>query len=201
MAKLYKFVIAALACSSCASVSNEEVGFKKVNIPADAGAPIVTQFTADELSVNHLKAFEQRAIEKLQDLADYLRILSDKSYEDEFRNAALLQAQDLFVDHSQIRLYAENEPDKINSFLMNASSDSIPRTYLFRNIAVKNSLQEAANILYEGSLGFQYGVVENGDTVWYDAESKIAEFYLMKTSKSFGSSEKMIWEVYLGNIF
>lgn len=201
MGKEYWIIIAALAFSSCASVSNEEVGFRKANIPPDAGAPIVAQFTGDNLTAPHLKAFEQRAIEKLQDLSDYLQIISDSSYSEEFRNAAILQAQDMFIDHSQIRLVEGKEPYKVNSFLMETTRDTAAKLFLFKNIVVKDTLRFEAEILYEGSLSFKYGMVKKGDTIWNEQDNRIAEFYLMKTQKNFGPSEKMIWEVFLGNIY
>jgi len=200
MKKGFWIIVAAFAFSSCASVSNEEVGFRKANIPSDAGAPIVVQFTGDNLTAPHLRAFEQRAIEKLQDFSDYLRIISDRSYSEEFRSAAILQAQDMFIDHSQIRLIEEKEPAKVNRFLMETARDTSAQYHVFRNIAVKDSLRYESEILYEGSLVFQYGVAEQGDTIWNERD-RIAEFYLMKTQKNFGSLEKMIWEVFLGNIY
>jgi hypothetical protein len=196
----YFFVAIAVALSACASISNDETSVRRVSIEEQKGGAIESQFTSDEPSAAHLRAFERRAMEKLKDFGDYLAIISDQSYEAEFRQKALVQARRMFIDHSNIRL-SINTGQKIDIFLAELQEHPLTARVIISDIAIGDPLKETIAALYEGSLLFNFKILENESGSTGDKSQMKAEFFLMKTPKLFGTTQKIVWEIFLGDIY
>ena len=187
--------------AGCASVNKEEAGYSTTQKDPQKESRIYeSQFTAERLSEKHFEAFETRAIEKLHDFTDYLRIISDDRYNEEFKINAMAQARELFIEHSLITLPDIAESASLDVFLDQSYQDANQGYLIIENPSIKVPLREATKNLYEGSVAFQLSLLVNGDTLT-KTEERQAQFYLMKTEKSFGAKKKKVWEVFLGNIY
>jgi hypothetical protein len=195
------FLFSLLILAACASISNEEVNFRKVSIDDAKDLTIENQFVSDELSTVHLKAFEKRAIEKLRDFADYVDIISDQSYEEEFRKLAMSQAKGLFIEHSEIKLMDGFNSRRIELFLDEVKERSINTKVLISDIAIETQLKESIGSLFEGTLTFGFSVLSTEHQEVNHLQKRKMEFFLMKTPKSFGTNQKMVWEIFLGDIY
>jgi hypothetical protein len=196
----YFFMASAVALSACASISNnEETSFRRLPMDDHKEVVIESQFTAEVPSSISLNAFERRAMEKLKDFSDYLGIISDQSYDVEFRQKAVVQARSMFIDHSKIR-FERYGAQKIDIFLSNLQENAEKSKIIISNIALGEPLKETVAALYEGSLIFDFYMISNDGTPMADKHSMKAEFFLIKTSKLFGTTQKVVWEIFLGNI-
>lgn len=188
--------------AGCASVNKEEAGYSSTQKDAQKESRIYeSQFTAERLSEKHFEAFETRAIEKLHDFTDYLRIISDDRYNEEFKINAMTQARELFIEHSLITLPDITESASLDAFLDQSYQNPNPGYLIIENPSIKVPLREATKNLYEGAVAFQLSLLVNGDTLKTKTEERQAQFYLMKTEKNFGAKKKKVWEVFLGDIY
>jgi hypothetical protein len=196
----YVMIIVAIALSACASISNEEVSHRKLSIEAPKDIAIESQFTAEEPSPTHLRAFERRAMEKLKDFGDFLDIISESTYDQEFRQQAQSQARSMFIEHSKIRLNRVGD-QRIDLFLGGLRENPMKKNMLISDISIERPLKETIGSLYEGILGFSLSMVTDGDKSTENPRKMKADFFLMKTSKMFGTNEKVVWEIFLGDIY
>jgi hypothetical protein len=137
------------------------------------------QFESDQMDAQRLSAFEARAQQKLQDLADYINILKDPTLDSTFRQQAMNQAVALFeVETSTLleKLYKEQPPIS---------------KYIIENIQVVKPLQLIDNERYEGLLSFKSNITTSPQD---------AIIVLKKVEKEFGDERRLIWEVLLGKI-
>jgi hypothetical protein len=157
----------------------------------------------DSLSVNHTKAFEQRAIQKLQDLKDYIEILSDPQIDTVFKNQASEMAGDLFSskDNNIAFPLIENsdiEPLKIDSFFITLKNSAYGKLTLeIHNTSVINKIEKLGNSEYNGAIQFRLFVLTGQKTYKMDMRCKII---VKKVKKEFGKESKQVWEVFLGDI-
>ena len=156
-----------------------------------------------------MKAFEKRAIQKLEDLKDYFEILSNSKIDTTFKNQAIVMASELFstkentitinLDESK-----ESTPQKASSFfnsLQNGNlamlSFQIHDIYMIKNIKHLNENE------YKGAIKFMLSVTSNNKEI--QIPPKIVEMQCdiiaKKVRKQFGKESKQVWEVFLGNIF
>jgi hypothetical protein len=158
---------------------------------------------AEELSREQLEAFTQRAQQKLRDLVDYIAIISDSSYEKEFRDAARRQAMKLFGDTASADVH-----DAGSALLFQWYYDRVQED---RN--EMHAMVEAGNIntasfpvrqnlhLYTGTITFRHkrkGVKDKKQPV--DNSYYTAQIIIKKIPKKFGNEVRDVWEVKLGEI-
>jgi hypothetical protein len=157
------------------------------------------QFASDQMDVQRLSAFEARAQQKLQDLADYINILRDKTLDSTFRQQAMNQAVALFEDGN---IPVDKNPENeivISDFLKNLFNENQPTSkFTIDNIQIIRPFQATGPERYEGILSFE----DNIDPAQAPAKSTPKEIgmVLRKIKKEFGTEDKLVWEVFLNQI-
>jgi hypothetical protein len=163
----------------------------------------------DSLTFKNIKAFEQRAIQKLQDLKDYFEILSDSTIEQTFKKQALDMARGLFAsgDNTITFKLLENQEItalKVDSFFISLQNDKYGvLTLQIYNVSVTNSIKKLDDAEYKGAIKFRLFVFEkqvNTKTLLNKTNMQ-CDIIAKKVKKKFGNETKQVWEVFLGNIY
>lgn len=155
-----------------------------------------------------LTGFEGRAIQKVEELAEYIEIISDKEYDLKLREHAVTLALKLFKD----------DEIKISNSDMLLSSLSILGLNEYLNAVLKNgygkivveisdreyveNLSQSKSDAYSGKLLFNQTnyYYKNKELQKKKTENKEVDIILVKTDKQFGKKTKSVWNVYLGDI-
>jgi hypothetical protein len=139
---------------------------------------------------SHFIAFEERAAQKVNEFADYLRLMADTSYDLELRENAYGLALDQFEEGS--RVSSEDVEMPVHLFLQYVlTSDTSYGDYAITDIQIDTMLTIAKR---NGVLTCTIVGLEGGS-----ARCSI-RFSLSRTRKLFGKKEQEVWGVYLGNI-
>jgi hypothetical protein len=163
----------------------------------------------DSLTVRNIKAFEQRAIQKLQDLKDYFEILSDSTIEDTFKKQALDMVRGLFASGDntitfKLRENQEIKALKVDTFFISLQNDKYGvLTLQFYNVSITNTIKKLDESEYKGVIRFRLFVFEKqGKTkALLNKANMQCDIIAKKVKKKFGNETKQIWEVFLGNIY
>lgn len=195
------------SAKKCESPENEYTAKNETAI-STALDSLKTSFEAGQLSTESLKAFEEKAKQKLIDLADYLHIITDKSLDQSFKDQAMHQLSDLFISDTVtigIRLSkkADSKPMVFNAFLKYSySTDFNSIDFLFDSISVSETLHLTHENQYSGKLNFigHFKGYQASDTTISSLEKKTADIVAIKINKRFGNDTLQVWQVFLGNI-
>jgi len=167
---------------------------------------IRNEFESDDLSQKSLRAFEVKAIQKLVDFSDYLRIYSNKQMAESFKDQSRLMIGDIFISDSiQISHFMFLEPGKKNltlsAFLDNVAMGNFCETK-FDSIHVSEPFRQVGEFKYEGKLSFSARLkgCTSKDTILIKKSKFEADIFALKVNKSFGNDTLRIWSVFLGNI-
>jgi hypothetical protein len=183
---------------ACASTHRERMLEEIADAPVAEmeSEALEAQFTAERLSAEELKAFESRAIQKLEDFSDYVNLLADPGLDSVFRQQAIRQALVLFVDeHTEVVMDSKRESiiDVLERFNDDQQQHSL---YEIQDIEIKDHLQPTPDRQYAGKLSFQqHFSMENRLTV-----SRQAQVIVRKVLKRFGDQEEWVWEVLIADI-
>ena len=165
---------------------------------------IENDFVNEELSFETLYAFEKRAIQKLNDLADYLNIYADTSLSEEFR----LQAREMILGsfNSEMDLQAYFKSlgfieDTENGILYFSKEKKSFITEI-NAINTKVFFHKKTLSSYTGTLQFFQKVlrITSTDTVVANTFNLDLEIVVLKNKKEFGDNVQDVWEVNLGEI-
>lgn len=167
---------------------------------------IEDEFVNEELTSETLNAFEKRAVQKLNDLTDYLNIYANPDLDKQFRMQAKEMVRELFNSESDIQnFYIELElvEDTTNRILYNLSlkNEDFYKTVIDSIIVTENFRRQTLS-KYEGELRFSQKVfrILPNDTILMGSFLRHSEIITIKTEKEFGSETQTVWEVYLGAI-
>lgn len=155
------------------------------------------RFMAEQPTVEELKAFEVRAIQKLQDFADYLNLLHQPALDSTFQQQAERQLKSLFVDSTVNITVGEQEKQRLQD-LLNELREGVPTTeiYSLQNIEVAEALHAAESNQYIGTLSFEQLIDHESAT----SQARLAYFVVKKVPKQFGREQEWVWEVLLSGI-
>lgn len=201
------------ACSANPSMSKSESYESMYEIATEEAEPAIEkahyEFEKEQLSSLALKAFEQRAVQKILDFADYLSIVSDNSLDSVFLNQANEMLISLFHNDG-VNVYIDypkspsSRPEKLQKFLSYFWSEASPKIQIeISDFKVQDSLKITGKKNYAGEIvclltiqntGDGKAIISNGI---YHASFEIES---RKTIKQFGSNKKNIWEIFLGDI-
>jgi hypothetical protein len=164
-------------------------------------------FMSDSLSDILLKAYEITATEKLNDFADYMKIISDTSLDLRFRQHASGLVRNLFIsDEIELpnlgKAYPEKDIKTLEQLLSYSSSEGIPYWIRPIQIDINKPFRFLNDSTFKGSLSFKYLRLStiSQDTLDISSGKIFIEIYLMKKTRSFGKEQLRVWEVYLGGI-
>jgi hypothetical protein len=169
----------------------------------------ITNLEEDSLSYKHIKAFEERAMQKLQDLKDYFEIISDSDIEPTFKNQALGMVENLFSSNNNtITLNLDekqkNIPQDVDSFFVSLKKGSFGILSLqINNISVINNITRLNGPEYKGAIKFRLFIFEKqGNKTNLRTKTNMqCDIIAKKVQKTFGKEKKMVWEVFLGDIY
>lgn len=166
------------------------------------------EFGANFLSDSHLRAFEQRAKEKILDFADYTSIYSNKEYDESFRKQARRMMLNLFVDNNVKISALFTDSLRVNNYTLPNFLDEIYTAEYnalglsIGKIEIVEPLQLQENTTYEGSVKFSlqlYGITLS-DTVLINSGVGYFEIIANRVDKKFGTDSLQVWEVFLGDL-
>ena len=195
-------------CSkSCETPENEKDRLKNIELQATLDS-IENSFLSETPSDQILRLLEEKAKQKLADLADYLQIYTDTTLDEAFREHARQMIRELFISDSariKIRISKdEKETDLIMNKFLNLLSDPDKDFFgfIFDSIILSEPLNRNKDLNYTGSLEFLLRYDEDPDTSSIIAQSstKKVDIIATKVRKPFGRDTLQIWQVYLGDI-
>ena len=151
---------------------------------------IEDEFTTDDMSIETLSAFEKRAIQKFNDVADYMNIYADTSYSAEFRIQAGTMIEDAFYSEQDMQKFLNElglKEDLLSHLLI--SSDGKQIQIRVDSIGITEEFHRISDTEYQSELSFKYFLNES-------ALTEKAKVIASKTSKQFGNDSIFIWELY-----
>jgi hypothetical protein len=193
--------------SACSGAHREELSpadstGQEINLPVAQENSFA--FSADSLPEVSLEAFEVRGRQKLQDMADYISILSDTGTEPAFREQARQMLLENFTNPSAAFCLSSVPWIKSKHFSIEQFADSLfagrfPKLLpVIENIRLQQPLQPVNSSEYKGSLDFSLKWVQEKPTI--PTQEMEVIIVLRKNHKKFGEEEKEVWEVLLGEM-
>jgi len=197
-----------IVCSARTCNENEEASEKqKEQYTINLLNSVKQVFTSDSLSDHLLRAYEITATEKLNDFADFMKIISDTTLDVRIRQHAAELVMDLFIsDEIELSGWSKSYPEPGLNILNNLVSYSLSEGVSFWNRPMHiNFIKPFASIndsTFTGILSFNYKSLSlsGQDTSEISSGRLIIDIYLMKKTKAFGIDRLPVWDVYLGNM-
>ena len=150
------------------------------------------------LTTEQKEAFQLRAIEKFEDFVDYLKIISDQKIDSELKQHSLNLALELFINDSTLFtdsiLADTTKPIQLKSFLTTIQANKNP--ILINIESIKFILPIAADSLFNYQGNMEVILNLHGKKL-----TKNVSVYLVEKKKVFGTINKEITEIGLGNIY
>jgi hypothetical protein len=160
----------------------------------------------DSPTDQNLKGYETTAVLKLQDFADYLKIVSDSSMDLTFRKQAAEMALKLFIPgeidtRNLSKVYQGQDFNMLDKLLEEILKQGSSSWIQPDQINVIKPLTQENDSSFKGRLSFIYNCIPFGKPNSAQGKSGklVIDFYALRKAKSFGKEQLRIWEVYLGN--
>ncbi len=175
--------------SACAT-HNRERALEDIN-PSAKTSLLEEQFTTQEIDEESLRAFEVKAIQKVEELYGYIAIMTDTVYEATFRDQALELSLSLFESRGKTKMNRlVSNAGTIEDYLVQIRNQDRLLQRDVVKVLVKEPLTAQSLQIYSGLLTVTLGNERNGI-------SYSQGFNLSRQAKLFGDEEKVIWEVRL----
>lgn len=168
---------------------------------------IISDFESGFLNESSLFEHEKAAKQKLADVADYLKILTDSSLQQPFREKAAEMIRNCFVsDETEIELsFANGEPVrtmKIGLLIGQALHNQLPMyENKFDSVKVKTSFRRNQEESYSATLGF-YQVPDNLSLAGANGNLYYCQVpvFIGKETKVFGTDTLSVWGMHFGKM-
>ena len=165
---------------------------------------VENDFAKDKLSRDNLFAFEERAVQKLKDLADYLNIYSNYSLPKEFRLQARQIIQESFESEKVMQDYYQNlnlVEDSVAGILFYSEKAVMFKTEI-DSIIITDYFHKNTSSGYAGQLQFSQKIsaINSNDKVLVNIHKYNFEIILSKTKKQFGNESHIVWTLSFGGI-
>jgi hypothetical protein len=164
-------------------------------------------FTSDSLSDHLLSAYEITAAERLNDFADYMKIISDTTLDLKFRQHAAEIVRDLFVPEEVNltdwnKVYPGSGLVDLEHLLSYSLSEGISCWIRPIQITILKPFTSLNDSTFTGCLSFNYNSVplNSRDKSEIASGKLVIDIYLIKMLSYFGKERLRVWEVYLGDI-
>ena len=182
--------------------------FSQVDVQEKNFEQLQNTLTNEQQSAYDLTGFEGRAVQKLEDLAGYIEIISNKGYDLTLRKQALSLAGKLFYDDQITIKNSDKQLSSLNILELNEYLNSVLKTgYVKIVVEITNreyveNLKQSKSDLYSGKLIFEQTntYYKTNDVHDKTTEKKEVDIILIKTEKAFGKKKKSVWNVFLGDI-
>lgn len=191
-----------LYAPSC--VNEDELMMREEALVEVAKNEIREEFEKENLSELSLVVFEASAKQKLSDLADYLKILSDTILDISYREKAEGMISKSFISDSVDVAFSmhdlSSEKIQLLNYLQKALDNNvILPPFSFDSIKITQHLHKEANETYVGKLSYiQKTIYFSRHSITYVI--KKADFYLKKEEKVFGTDTTKVWNIRFGDI-
>lgn len=198
---IFVFLLILFSAETC---SDSQTGIAGEDKKSAMFRQIENDFLADELSSEILLAFEEKAIQKLNDLADYLSIYADSSISQPFRIQAKQMIEENFIHKDAELSFYRNlklQPDTVNQLLMFSDCTGICKMEI-KQISISKPLQKVSLSGYSGEIQFSFFVshFKFPENIPAKSVQCSIEISAIKKEKNFGNYSQGVWEVYLGEI-
>lgn len=174
------------------------------NTASSAATIIEPSFMTSYLSHQHLMAFQNRALQKAEDIEEYLKVVRSFEYEKSLREQAGKMLLAFFVEDAQITFesFADtvNRQVSVRDFvqeLLDKDENSIqvsPKTINNKRLETPLSLHKSGH--YVGLIS--YTVIDEEDSDFLSERNIV--IHLQKVGRAFGGLKEDVWEVKLGNV-
>jgi hypothetical protein len=168
---------------------------------------IISTFESGFLSDSSLFEHEKAAKQKLGDLADYLRILTDTSLQQPFRVKAAEIIRNTFISDSVVieLVFGPGESVRkmnIGSLILKGLDNKLPiYSCTFESIKVENSFFRFQEESYSATLGFVQVPVKNQHFDGLENSYPCKVIVLIgKEIRVFGSDSLSVWKMHFGNM-
>ncbi|HBE42037.1 MAG TPA: hypothetical protein DDW27_12685 [Bacteroidales bacterium] len=197
-----------LVCTARTCNENEEaVAIREERFTMNLKDSIKDVFMSDTIDDKLLRAYEVSAVQKLNDFADYLRIISDTTLDMKFRQHAAELVKGLFVtDEIELNIRSnicyESGLNSMELLLAHSLSEGISCLINPLQITVSKPFVSENDSAFTGNLSFinRYVPPVSRDTSGTESLRLIIDIYLVKRLRSFGEDQLEVWDVYLGDI-
>ncbi len=182
--------------------------FSQVDVQEKNFEQLQNTLTNEKQTAYDLTGFEGRAMQKLEDLAGYIEIISNKEYDLTLRKHALSLAGKLFYDDRITIKNSDKQLSSLNILELNEYLNSVLKTG-YAKIVVEitdreyvENLKQSKFDSYSGKLIFEQTntYYKNKEVQEETIEKKEVDIILIKTEKAFGEKKKSVWNVFLGDI-
>lgn len=205
--KISLFIFALLIIGAPSCVDERDAIEREELILAETKENIRKEFETEYLTEASLYAIETVAKQKLSDLADYLRMLTDTSLDYTFRAKAGEMIKNTFqLENVTLQLFDAKEKaiqeinvtELISSGLENKLA--LP-FFTFDSIRVQEPIHRLGNSNYSGTLKFLQNFT-NTTSLEQNMNfiPRTASVYVVKEHKIFGNDTLLVWRVRLGQV-
>jgi hypothetical protein len=177
-------------------------GFQNVQAQSIRQDPNTFQKPASDLSKKKLnlidlKAFEGRAVQKVDELFQYFEVMADHENNEAVRDRALEIAKKQFTKTAHI--YTGSKGEALDAFLKKCRNSTSFKSLV--SLEVRTSFTFISDGRYEGKLFVRY---RNQDSKTDAKSSKVSEeeitVFLIRQEKMFGDSKQFVWGLSLDRI-
>jgi len=205
---IWILIVIYIVCSARTCNENEEATEnQKEQYTMNLMNSVRNVFTSDSLSDYFLRAYEMTAIEKLNDFADYMKIISDTTLDLRIRKHTAELARGLFLnDEIDLSGWSKswpepglNIPDNLISYSLSDGVSFYNRPMEINLIKPFTSINDST---FTGDLSFNYKSfsLSGQDTSGIVSGELVIDIYLVKKLRYFGKDQIKVWDVYLGDI-
>lgn len=160
-----------------------------------------------KLSSFELEGYEEHAIEKIKEYANYLEIISNKNYDKKLKESAIELTLDLFINkNSEIIFFEKDKLDKNRlkieeylDFFMNSEYDKITveieTSWLNQKMTRFKDFYLAEVEFMQTNSYYKHDKIYSEETVIFKVD-----IYLKQIVKKFGDEQIKVWTIYLDDI-
>lgn len=158
---------------------------------------IENEFEKEQLRPEALEAFENRSLQMVTELVEYLNICADTSLSKEFR----LQSKQMLMNLFQTAVEPETLLSEFNLFedkekgIIYAEGGS-PVHFQLHSVSISESLTQQPDLSYSGNISF----VLSSNIAEIQEQERLLEIRLLKTQKQFGENSAKVWDLSFGRI-
>lgn len=212
MRKSYYILIAfltwfILSSRSCGPEERQKAGREKADLE-QSRERIRTEFEADILPEQSLRAFEINAKQKIMDYGDYMGIAFNENLDTALRAEAERMISSMFTSEDialkrHLGLITTNKTLKIRDTAGQHCISGFESIFFkIEHILITKPLRPVGKSCFTGQLNFSCTTVTytKTDTLNLGKENLSALFYARKLPKAFGNDTLLMWSVFLGEI-
>jgi len=144
-----------------------------------------------------LEAFEERSLQMVTEMVDYLNIYADSSLTKEFRLQAKQMLNDLFIAKEEFDsfLFSFNLFEEKENGIIYAKNKNFIHFDIISS-SISESLTQQSDTSYSGNISF----VLSSNIEGIKPQNRKLEIRLQRTQKQFGKNSAKVWDLFFGGI-